>query len=89
MFNLCGGNATAALAIAGTTQPEEMVIHMSYLEDDFDPCRNDPRRNMPGVLDSHIDISQLNTINFNSVDQRTAQVAVVQQDVDPTLASQL
>ena len=81
-----GRNATAALAIAGTTQPEEMVIlsgaattegDMSYLEEDFDPCRNDPRRNMPGVLDSHIDISQLNTINFNSVDQRTAQVAVV------------
>ena len=65
------------------------MIHMSYLEDDFDPCRNDPRRNMPGVLDSHIDISQLNTINFNSVDQRTAQVAVDQQGVDPTLASQL
>ena len=88
MFNLCGGNATAALAIAGTTQPE-MVIHMSYLEDDFDPCRNDPRRNMPGVLDSHIDISQLNTINFNSVDQRTAHVAVVQQGLDPSLANQL
>ena len=93
-----GGNATAALAIAGTTQPEEMVIHsgtattegdMSYLEEDFDPCRNDPRRSMPGVLDSNIDISQLNTINFNSGDQRTAQVAVVQQGVDPTLASQL
>ena len=75
-----------------------MVIHsgaatrdgdMSYLEDDFDPCRNDPRRDMPGVLDSRIDISQLNTSNFNSVDQRTAQVAVVQQGVDPTLASQL
>ena len=93
-----GGNATAALALASATQPEEMVIHsgaatrdgdMSYLEDDFDPCRNDPRRDMPGVLDSRIDISQLNTINFNSVDQRTAQV-VVQQGVDPTtLASQL
>ena len=76
-----GENATAALAIAGTTQPEEMVIHsgaattegdMSYLEEDFDPCRNDPRRSMPGVLDSNIDISQLNTLNFNSGDQRTA-----------------
>ena len=93
-----GGNATAALALASATQPEEMVIHsgaattegdMSYLEDDFDPCRNDPRRNMPGVLDSNIDISQLNTINFNNIDQRTAQVAVAQQGVDPTLASQL
>jgi hypothetical protein len=45
---------------------------------------------MPGVLDANIDISQLNTINFNNIDQRTAQVAVVQQGVDPTtLASQL
>ena len=93
-----GGNATAALALASATQPEEMVIHsgaattegdMSYLEDDFDPCRNDPRRSRPGVLDSNIDISQLNTVNFNNIDQRTAQVAVVQQGVDPTLASQL
>ena len=41
------------------------------------------------VLDSNIDISQLNTINFNNIDQRTAQVAVVQQGVDPALASQL
>ena len=93
-----GGNATAALAVAGTTRPEEMVIHsgaattegdMSYLEEDFDPCRTDPRRNMPGVLDANIDISQLNTINFNSVDQRTAHVAVVHQGVDPALAGQL
>ena len=62
---------------------------MSYLEEEFDPCRQDPRRNMPGVLDSNTDISQLNTINFNNIDQRTAQVAVVQQGVDPALASQL
>ena len=41
------------------------------------------------VLDSNIDISQLNTINFNSVDQRTAHVAVVQQGLDPNLANQL
>ena len=93
-----GGNASAALALANATLPEEMVIHsgtattegdMSYLEEEFDPCRQDPRRNMPGVLDSNIDISQLNTINFNNIDQRTAQVAVVQQGVDPALASQL
>ena len=72
--------------------PRRVVIHsgaattegdMSYLEEEFDPCRQDPRRNMPGVLDSNIDISQLNTINFNNIDQRTAQVAVVQQGVDP------
>ena len=44
---------------------------------------------MPGVLDANIDITQLNTINFNNIDHRTAQVAVVQQGVDPTLASQL
>ena len=93
-----GGNATAALALVNPTQPEEVVIHsgaattegdMSYLEEDFDPCRHDPRRNMPGVLDANLDISQLNTINFNQVDNRTAQVAVVQQGVDPTLASEL
>ena len=93
-----GGNASAALALATTSQPEEVVIHsgaattegdMSYLDEDFDPCRTDPRRNMPGVLDSNIDISQLNTINFNSVDQRTAHVAVVQQGLDPNLANQL
>ena len=93
-----GGNATAALALANTSQPEEVVIHsgaattegdMSYLDEEFDPCRQDPRRNMPGVLDSNIDISQLNTINFNSVDQRTANVAVVQQGLDPNLANQL
>ena len=62
---------------------------MSYLDEEFDPCRQDPRRNMPGVLDSNIDISQLNTINFNSVDQRTAHVAVAQQGLDPNLANQL
>ena len=66
-----GGNATAALALANTSQPEEMVIHsgaatttegdMSYLDEEFDPCRQDPRRNMPGVLDSNVEISQLNT----------------------------
>ena len=93
-----GGNATAALALANTSQPEEVVIHsgaattegdMSYLDEDFDPCRSDPRRNMPGVLDTNIDISQLNTINSNSIDQRTAHVAVVQQGVDPSMANQL
>ena len=93
-----GGNASAALTLTNVTQPEEVVIHsgaattegdMSYLDEEFDPCRQDPRRNMPGVLDSNIDISQLNTINFNSVDQRTAHVAVVQQGLDPNLANQL
>ena len=93
-----GGNATAAMQLANPTQPEEVVIHsgaattegdMSYLEEDFDPYRHDPRREMPGVLDASVDISQLNTINFNQVDNRTAQVAVVQQGVDPTLASEL
>jgi len=93
-----GGNVTAALALANISQPEEVVIHsgaattegdMSYLDEDFDPCRHDPRRNMPGVLDASVDISQLNTINFNSVDQRTAHVAVVQQGLDPGLANQL
>ena len=93
-----GGNATAALALVTASQPEEVVIHsgaattegdMSYQEEDFDPCRYDPRRDMPGVLDANIDISQLNTINFNNIDHRTAHVAVVQQGVDPTVASHL
>ena len=94
-----GGNASAALALANPTHPEEVVIHsgaatttegdMSYLDEEFDPCRQDPRRNMPGVLDSSVEISQLNTINFNTVDQRTANVAVVQQGIDPNLANQL
>ena len=98
-----GGNASAALAIAGPTCPEEMVIHsgaatiegdMSYSEEDFDPVtrndpyRNDPRCMSPGVLDPGVEFSQL-TIIFNQVDQRTAQVAVVQQGMDPTLAGQM
>jgi len=33
-------------------------------------------------LDANIETSQLNTINFNNVDQRTASVAVVHQGVD-------
>ena len=58
-----GGNASAALALATTSQPEEVVIHsgaattegdMSYLDEEFDPCRFDPRRNMPGVLDTNM-----------------------------------
>ena len=93
-----GGNASAALALANPTQPEEVVIHsgaattegdMSYLDEEFDPYRSDPRRDMPGVLDASFDVTQLNTINFNHVDNRTAQVAVVQQGVDPNVASQL
>jgi hypothetical protein len=45
---------------------------------------------MPGVLDdSSVEYNQLNTISFTNVDQRTAQVALVQQGLDPSLASQL
>ena len=99
-----GRNATAALADAGVTRLEEMVIHsgaattegdMSHPEDDFDPLaqhdpfRNDPRRMTPGALDSSVEFSQLNTINFNNIDQSTAQVAVAQQGVDPALAGQM
>ena len=43
----------------------------------------------PGVLDSSVEFSQLNTINFNNIDQSTAQVAVAQQGVDPALAGQM
>ena len=91
--------ASAALAIAGPTHPEEMVIHsgaattegdMSYLEEDFDPVtrndpyRNDPRRMSPGVLDPSVEFSQLNTINFNQVDQRmmVAQQQALQSEAN-------
>ena len=33
-------------------------------------------------MDANVETSQLNTINFNNVDQRTASVAVVHQGVD-------
>ena len=54
-----------------------------------DPYRNDPRRTLPGVGESSVEFSQLNTINFNNVDQRTANLAVVQQGMDPALAGQM
>ena len=62
-----GGNASAALALASPTQPEEVVIHsgaattegdMSYLDEEFDPYRSDPRRDMPGVLDASFGTSK-------------------------------
>ena len=38
-----GGNASAALAVAGTTRPGDgnppRGSDMSYLEEDFDPCQ--------------------------------------------------
>ena len=63
---------------------------MSYLEEHFGPVtRHDPHRDMPGVLDSSVEYNQLNTINFTNVDQRAAQVAIVNQGLDPSLAGQL
>ena len=44
---------------------------------------------MPGVLDIDMQFSQLNTVNLTNIDQRTAQVAVVNQGLDPTLAGEL
>ena len=93
-----GGNATAAVVVAGATRPEEMVTHpgaataegdMNYLEEDFDPMTGrDPRRDMPGAADAYIHYDQLSTINFTNVAQRTANVALVQQGLDPALAAQ-
>ena len=54
-----------------------------------DPYRNDRRRTLPGVGESSVEFSHLNTINFNNVDQRTANLAVVQQGMDPALADQM
>ena len=91
-----GGNATAAIVPAGTI-PEEVVIHsggpttegdMSYVDDPFDPIPTvDPRINMPGVLD--MEFNQLYQVNFANVDNRTANIAVVNQGLDPNLAGQL
>ena len=91
-----GGNATAAIVPAGTI-PEEVAIHsggpttegdMSYVDDPFDPVPTvDPRINMPGVLD--MEFNQLYQVNFATVDNRTANVAVVNQGLDPNLAGQL
>ena len=93
-----GGNATAALVPVGTV-PEEVVIHsgaptaegdMSYADDPFDPCSvADPRINMPGVLDVDAEFNQLYTVNFASVDNRTANIVVLNQGLDPSLAGQL
>lgn len=63
---------------------------MSYIDKDLDlESRNDPRRDMPGVLAVRLETYQLNTVHFRSVDQRTAQVAIVSQGLDPSLAGQL
>ena len=62
---------------------------MNYLEEDFDPMTGrDPLRDMPGAADAYIHYDQLNTINFTNVAQRTANVALVQQGLDPALAAQ-
>lgn len=54
---------------------------MSYLEEDFDPVtRHDPRRDMPGVLDSSVEYSQLNTISFTNVDHRTDKLRWCNRD---------
>eukprot|EP00435_Cladocopium_sp_Y103_P074494 s1156_g49.t1 len=95
-----GGNALAALAdVYGNSTPTEVAINsgdttiegdMSFVEDDFDPCRRsdrDPRASMPGVLDISMENYQMNSMT--SVAGRTANLAVVQESVDPGLASDL
>ena len=63
---------------------------MSYVDDPFDPYSvADPRLNMPGVLEVDVENNQLYTVNFTAVDKRTANVAVLNQGLDPSLARQL
>eukprot|EP00435_Cladocopium_sp_Y103_P070451 s345_g35.t1 len=91
-----GGNALAALADAAGNLTEVAINSgdattegdTSYIDDEFDPIRrNDPRVSMPGVLDVDIENNQLNSVTL--VDGRTANLAVIQQGVDPGLASDL
>ena len=93
-----GGNATAALMPVGTML-EEVAIDsgastidgdMSYVDDPFDPCSiTDPRLRMPGVLDFDVENTELNMANFTAIGNRTANVAMLNQGLDPGLAGQL
>jgi hypothetical protein len=72
-----------------TLQRKETRAILKIIEEAFDPCcRIDPRLSMPGVLDIDMQFSQLNTVNLTNIDQRTAQVAVGNQGLDPTLAGE-
>ena len=87
-----GGNATAALAVANAG-PDEIVINtgetttegdMSYVDEEFDPFpRHDPRRCTPGVADHVIGLSQVTLNSLTAVDARTANLAIVNQGLDP------
>ena len=59
---------------------------MSLMDDPLDPCSiNDPRRYMSGSFDLDVENNQcqMNVINFTVVDGRTANVAVLNQGMDP------
>ena len=63
---------------------------MSFVDEDFDSVpRCHPRRAMPGVLDTTVGLSQLNFTSMTAVDARTANIAVVNQGIDPGLAEHL
>ena len=93
-----GGDASAELALQNRG-PEEAAIHsgdtttegdMSYVDEDFDPItRCDPCLSMPGVADHSIGFNQLNLASLTSIDARTANLAVVNQDLDPGFAEHL
>ena len=56
------------------------------MDDPLDPCSiNDPRRYMSGSFDLDVENNQcqMNVINFTVVDGRTANVAVLNQGMDP------
>eukprot|EP00435_Cladocopium_sp_Y103_P002455 s6081_g1.t1 len=93
-----GGNALAALAdVYGNVTPNEIAINtgdtttegeMSFVDESFDPYpRNDPRVSMPGVLDYTLENHLVNSTTY--IDGRTANLAIVNQGVDPVLASDL
>ena len=63
---------------------------VGYVDDPFDPYSvADPRRNMPGVLDVNVENNELYAVNFTAADNRTANVAVLNQGLHPNLAGQL
>ena len=92
------GNVTAALALANAG-PDEIAINtgdtttegdMSYVDEEFDPFpRHDPRRCVPGVADHVVGLSQVTLNSLTAVDARTANVAIVNQGLDPGVAENM
>ena len=88
-----------SVIVSPCLHPPQLAIHsgapttegdMSYVDDPFDPCSiTNPRLRMPGVLDFDVENNQLNMVNFTAIDNRTANVAVLNQGLDPGLAGRL